>query len=74
MSLWAVDHGARMKFMKQVYHLALNSGMSYSMAITAAKRAFIKGMIEADSNGTVPAGTGEYKNPYFWGAFIYYGN
>ena len=74
MSLWAVDYSARITFMKQVYNLILNSGMPYSMAITTVKRAFIKGLIEEDHNSPVTAGTGEYKNPYFWGAFIYYGN
>jgi tetratricopeptide (TPR) repeat protein len=74
MSLWAVEDSARLVFMREVYHRSLDAGMPYDMALTATKRLFIKGLSASDDNSTLPAGSAEYKNPYFWGAFIYYGN
>jgi tetratricopeptide (TPR) repeat protein len=74
LSLWAVDDSARMVFMGQVYHRSLDAGLPYDVAITMTKRSFIKGLSESESNPSLKAGSVEYKNPYFWGAFIYYGN
>jgi CHAT domain-containing protein len=60
-----------MIFIKNVYHQMLDAGLTYDQALALTKRSFIKGMIDA-GNAPLP-GTVEYMNPYYWGAFIYYG-
>jgi tetratricopeptide (TPR) repeat protein len=73
LTLWAVDDSARMLFLKHVYKQVLDGGIAYDLAMTAVKRSFIRGEIGAGGGETGPTVTGIYKNPYFWGAYIYYG-
>lgn len=62
-SLWRVEDESTMKFMLGMYTLAKEKDISYDMAITEMKRKFISGEI----------GNGNYKSPFFWAPFVYYG-
>jgi tetratricopeptide (TPR) repeat protein len=76
LSLWPMDEAAKIYFLKQVYQLALNKGMSFDRAFTQTKRAFIQGKMVPDAPDLGSSGSdseGNYSNPYFWGSFIYYG-
>ena len=61
-SLWPIDDIASSLFMTQVYQ-QISAGESVKSAISTTKRSFING-----DKGE------EYKNPYYWAPFVYYGN
>ncbi len=58
-SLWSVADAPTMKFMKDFYALIRGGGVKYAAAESAEKRAFIKSR--------------DYRHPYFWAPFVYYG-
>jgi len=60
-SLWQVADESTMKFMIGLYK-EVNAGKNYKEANTEMKRQFI--------NGTYGE---QYKNPYYWSPFVYYG-
>ena len=62
-SLWQVADVSTSKFMVAVYNLVEREGMEYQNAITEVKRNFIKGEFGK-----------EYKKPFYWAPFVYYGN
>lgn len=62
-SLWQVVDASTAKFMTELYSKVQNSGMEYREALTAVKREFING-----DHG------GQWRNPYYWSPFVYYGN
>ena len=61
-SLWPIADEATSEFMVSVYS-KIADGSSYSLAITETKRDFISGKYGV-----------EYKKPYYWAPFVYYGN
>jgi len=63
MSLWSVAGESTSQFMITMYGMVQEKGINYAEAITEVKRRFISG------------GFGEeYKAPYYWAPFVYYGN
>jgi CHAT domain-containing protein len=60
-SLWPVEDQSTAIFMTSVY-AKIADGFSYSFAITDTKRDFISGKYGE-----------EYKKPYYWAPFVYYG-
>lgn len=75
-SLWPMDESAKIFFLKQVYHLALDKGMPFDRAFTQIKRTFIQGKSDPGAAAPEPSGPESARNlsnPYFWGSFIYYG-
>ncbi|OHD62935.1 MAG: hypothetical protein A2176_04805 [Spirochaetes bacterium RBG_13_51_14] len=73
-SLWPVDEATNTSFMKRVYQLALDEGISFDRAFTKTKRSFIKGEFDAGTAGSGVSEKGKHTNPYFWGSCVYYGN
>jgi len=61
-SLWQVPDESTSQFMVSMYDRAQNQNISYSAAMTEVKRQFINGDFGE-----------EYKAPYFWAPFVYYG-
>jgi CHAT domain-containing protein len=59
-SLWQVADASTKEFMVGLYRLVQDRGLSHARAMTEMKRAFIHGE--------------EYKEPFFWAPFVYYGN
>ncbi|MDP6923439.1 MAG: CHAT domain-containing tetratricopeptide repeat protein [Candidatus Scalindua sp.] len=62
-SLWRVANESTSKFMVTMYSLVQDKGMSYLDATTEVKRQFLNGDFGE-----------EYKTPYYWAPFVYYGN
>jgi len=62
-SLWQVADESTSRFMVTMYDLVQNKGMNYADAITEVKRMFIKGKFGE-----------EFKAPFYWSTFVYYGN
>ena len=63
MSLWPVSDEATALMMSEVYSLVFEQKMSYLEALSTTKRNFISGKF------------GEaFKHPYYWSAFVYFGN
>jgi len=60
-SLWPVEDQSTAIFMTSVY-AKIADGFTYSFAITDTKRDFISGKYGE-----------EYKKPYYWAPFVYYG-
>ena len=60
-SLWPVADEATSVFMTSVYQ-KIADGIPYSLAITDTKREFLSGYHGED-----------YKAPYYWAPFVYYG-
>lgn len=50
------------QFMMAVYKLVEEQNLSYAEAVTEVKRRFINGDFEQ-----------EWKTPYYWAPFVYYG-
>ena len=61
-SLWQVADVSTSKFMIAMYELEQTNETDYAHAITEIKRQFIKGEFGE-----------EYKEPYYWAPFVYYG-
>ena len=61
-SLWQVSDHSTALFMKNVYRLVEQDGMSYNNAMTTVRRHFMKGEFGA-----------AYRAPYYWAPFVYYG-
>jgi len=61
-TLWPVADESTSLFMTEMYHLVEESDMSYLKAMTQVKRKFISGEYGE-----------EYKKPYYWAPFVYYG-
>ena len=62
-SLWNVNDKSTSDFMVSVYGKVQDEGLSYADAITEVKRQFINGDFGE-----------EYKAPFYWAPFVYYGN
>ena len=62
-SLWRVAGESTSQFMATMYGLVQDKGMSYLDATTEVKRQFLNGDFGE-----------EYKAPYYWAPFVYYGN
>lgn len=62
-SLWQVDDTATKEFMISMYKKALEQNMPFSEAIYKTKMEFVNGKFGE-----------QYKEPYFWAPFVYYGN
>ena len=62
-SLWRVPGESTSQFMAAMYGLVQDKGMSYLDATTEVKRQFLNGDFGE-----------EYKAPYYWAPFVYYGN
>jgi CHAT domain-containing protein/Tfp pilus assembly protein PilF len=61
-SLWKIDDMATMKFMVNVYQLVVKQKLGYCEAIHQTRIQFMKGDFGDD-----------YKHPYYWAPFVYYG-
>lgn len=61
-SLWQVEDKSTALFMIELYKIVNNNGKTYSEAIADTKRKFISGDFGV-----------EYKNPFYWAPFVYYG-
>lgn len=61
-TLWPVADVSTSLFMQEMYRFVEESDMSYLQAITKVKREFISGRYGE-----------EYKKPYYWAPFVYYG-
>jgi CHAT domain-containing protein/predicted negative regulator of RcsB-dependent stress response len=59
-SLWSVADESTMKFMVGMYNLVANKGYSFKKAIHEMKLEFLRG--------------NDFSNPFYWAAFVYYGN
>lgn len=59
-SLWQISDEAALHFMADFYRLAEESGVRYAAALNQIKREFIC--------------SGKYSHPFYWGAFVYYGD
>ena len=62
-SLWRVADESTSQFMATMYGMVQDKGIGYAEAITEVKRRFISGSFGE-----------EYKAPYYWAPFVYYGN
>ncbi len=62
-SLWRVADESVSQFMATMYGLAQDKDMGYKDAITEVKRQFINGSFGE-----------QYKTPYYWASFVYYGD
>jgi CHAT domain-containing protein/Tfp pilus assembly protein PilF len=62
-SLWQVNDISTQKFMVDVYREVATNQISYAQAIGKVKQKFIRGEFG-----------NEYKLPYFWAPFVFYGN
>lgn len=58
-SLWQVSDASTMEFQKELYRLVFVEKMAVSKAINQVKRKFIT--------------EGQYKHPFYWAPFVYYG-
>jgi len=58
-TLWELADNPTMAFMTGMYKMVRDDGLTYSRAVTDMKRAFIR--------------SDEYRQPYYWAAFVYYG-
>ena len=61
-SLWQVADVSTSRFMVAMYESVQDNSMGYADAITRTKRQFIKGDFGE-----------EYRAPYYWAPFVYYG-
>jgi CHAT domain-containing protein len=61
-SLWKVDDESTRVFMVQMYRAVSEQGMGYAGAISEIKRKFIRGECGK-----------QYRSPYYWAPFVYYG-
>lgn len=61
-SLWQVNDASTAKFMAAVYEFVEREGMEYQDAIAEVKLNFIRGAFGK-----------EYKKPFYWAPFVYYG-
>jgi CHAT domain-containing protein len=59
-SLWPVSDDATRQFMVDLYQGVQERGLSFARAMTEVKRAFIR--------------AGQWREPYYWAPFVYYGN
>lgn len=79
-SLWPVEDKSKMYFMKHVYQLVLEKGVSVDKAFTETKRIFIRGKVEMKTGADVNINSSAnesgkvFTNPYFWGSFVVYGH
>ncbi len=62
-SLWQVADESTAKFMTELYKKVQAIGIGYRKALTDVKRGFING-----DNGE------QWRSPYYWSPFVYYGN
>lgn len=62
-SLWQVDDIATKEFMIAMYKKVFEKNMSFNQAIYQTKIEFINGKFG-----------NQYKQPYYWAPFVYYGN
>jgi CHAT domain-containing protein/Tfp pilus assembly protein PilF len=63
-SLWQVSDASTMEFMTGLYKLVQEKVISYDMAVTEMKRIFIRRQNQ---------GGNDYRRPFFWAPFVYYG-
>jgi len=61
-SLWQVSDDSTSKFMTELYKKVQEKGIGYSQATTEVKRGFINGVYGE-----------QWKSPYYWSPFVYYG-
>jgi CHAT domain-containing protein len=61
-SLWQVADESTSLFMEEMYRLVADQSISYSAAIAEVKRMFIAGDFGE-----------QYRDPYYWAPFVYYG-
>jgi CHAT domain-containing protein len=62
-SLWQVADESTSQFMVSMYDRVQDKDISYADAMTEVKRRFISGDFGE-----------EYKAPFYWAPFVYYGN
>ncbi len=62
-SLWSVADESTARFMVALYQLVQEEGLSYTEAIREVKLMFINGEFGE-----------QYRNPYYWAPFVYYGS
>ena len=62
-SLWRVADESTSQFMVSMYDRVQSEGVDYADAMTVIKRQFINGDFGE-----------EYKAPFYWAPFVYYGN
>ncbi len=82
-SLWQVADKSTVKFMTGVYQLVDKKDITYDKAITMVKRAFIEGKLNSDFENIKKRGfetdrqngldKQNFKNPFYWAPFVYYG-
>ena len=61
-SLWSVEDVSTSQFMAAIYNLVEKKGMEYNDAMAEVKRQFIRGDFG-----------NEYRAPFYWAPFVYYG-
>ena len=61
-TLWPVADESTSIFMREMYKIAEELDMSYLESMSTVKRKFIKGDFGD-----------EYRDPYYWAPFVYYG-